>query len=90
MYLYFVLNIFKNITCVIIFTKYECFCLALCVMALTLASASLASDFIVLYSEDEKQLEAEYGSNYVCYIIMFLNSKRLNFQKYCLDLLKCC
>jgi len=49
------------------------FFLALCVIALTLASSSFASDFIVLYSEDEKQLEAEYGSNFVCYIIMFLN-----------------
>lgn len=38
-------------------------CLAFCVIALTLAPLSLASDNIVLYSEDEKQLQVEYGSN---------------------------
>jgi len=56
------------------------FFLAFCVIALTLVSASWASDFIVLYSEDEKQLEVEYGSNFVCYIIMLLSSKNLNFK----------
>lgn len=51
--------------------------LALCVIGLTLVSASLTSDFIVLFSEHEKRLEAEYGSNFVCYIVMFLNIRIL-------------
>jgi len=73
----------------VIFTKHEYFFLALCVIALTLASTSLASDFIVVYSEDGKQLEVEYESNFVCYIIRLMNSEHiLHFPKYCWDLLK--
>ena len=55
------------------------FFLAFCVIALTLASASFASDFIVLYSADEKQLEAEYGSNFVVILLCFLDSIHFHF-----------
>lgn len=53
--------------------------LAFCVIALTLASASFASDFIVLYSADEKQLEAEYGTNTT------LKNLKFSFYEDCID-----
>jgi len=66
----------------VLFNEHEYFFLAFCVFALTLASASLASDFIVLYSKDDKKLELDYGSNFVCYIILSLSAKQLNSQIY--------
>jgi len=49
------------------------FCLAFCVIALTLVSASLAtSDYIVLYSENEKELQVTYESNYDIILLRFL------------------
>ncbi|XP_001952674.2 myogenesis-regulating glycosidase [Acyrthosiphon pisum] len=53
--------------------------LAFCVIALTLAPVSLASDNIVLYSEDEKQLQVEYGKRTT------LKNLKLSFYEDCID-----